>query len=290
MLPFRRRPVLVRLMSLALTVTQLTVIPVIAGCGKADLPTEPTASSRFVARSSVGNSGPPVDGETLYRGIFFGDAEFALSVPELGPIVALNQSLDDTRRAALRQYESRIILGIKQIEPDFFSSFAADLRGGNQLAIRTALNRAVRISVRAMNRVPEIANWRARLIENREAVQAELVRLYNAGQLHTTVEQSSAELDVMAAEADSTGDEIKNPGLWFDVAVAVVFAIAIPTFGPAIVVAINAVYAWDTSVSTVTGGGAGSNPSAAFAGSTLRGDRLVEALATRLASSGATTH
>jgi SdpC family antimicrobial peptide len=88
-----------------------------------------------VARSESGSAAATVkfDGETLFSAIFFGTGPAAALLPSR----AFPEPTNDQART--------IVAGINAADPAFFSRFAADVRSGDRLVIREALNNAARM-------------------------------------------------------------------------------------------------------------------------------------------------
>lgn len=215
------------------------------------------------------------DGETLYRGIFFGQGAVAAAIPEIQAAIGQVGSIEPAQREALNTFADDMVRVIRATEPGFFAEFEAAMHSGDHREIERTLNRANRLSVESLDQIPAIADWRAQLAANREAVQAELLQMYNAGQMsRSEFESARAHMTLMLA-AQSDLDPQVGPMDWWRgwvlaVCVALAAAVALPpAIGVALVVA--AAYAWAWSPSTET------------AGSTLHKEQVIDALATRLA-------
>jgi SdpC family antimicrobial peptide len=76
------------------------------------------------------------DGETLFRGIYFGAGPVARAMPELGsPKV----------NAALKPHQDGLIAFIRDNAPGFFARFAEDAQSGNAARLDRALSSASRL-------------------------------------------------------------------------------------------------------------------------------------------------
>jgi SdpC family antimicrobial peptide len=231
-------------------------------------------------------------GEALYRGIFFGEGDIVASVPELRGTFEWQTMLDSTQRKAVHEFVDQLIPAIRQTDPAFLDAFGDALQSGDHLRIDRMVERANEVTVTALDRIPAVANWRAELANNQAAVQAELIRLHNAGTLsQADVEAASAQLSLMvAAKDDLRAAQAGAMELSRGWALAVVVGLAIVVGYPPLVLAVALVvfiaYAWAWG----GGGPGGSHPPkkmGAGAGSvgagTLHRDQIIDALATRLA-------
>lgn len=92
--------------------------------------------------TSATESGRTYSGETLFRGIFFGQGPVAREVADLFP--GLEQaiaSLPDSEKAELAEFRDRIIGHIRAAHPEFFPSFGRQVQSGDHLVIDAALAR-----------------------------------------------------------------------------------------------------------------------------------------------------
>lgn len=81
-------------------------------------------------------------GETLFRGVFFGQGPVATEVADLFPgLVEAVEALPDAERDRLAELRSRTIGHIRTAHPGFFRTFAQQMQSGDHLVIDSALTR-----------------------------------------------------------------------------------------------------------------------------------------------------
>ncbi|HEX2204495.1 MAG TPA: hypothetical protein VHG91_14385 [Longimicrobium sp.] len=125
-----RHPLVTRIVSPIL----LGALAFSTGCaGDLSAPTESVAE---VAR---------YDGETLLRGIFFGQGPVAGLLPELWEGRSVEERAQTPERAAqVRKLQDAVVARIAKEDPSFFGRFESAVRSGDHLAIEAALQDAAK--------------------------------------------------------------------------------------------------------------------------------------------------
>lgn len=124
---------------LAVTVLVAMVFVLAAGQG--------THASTTNLRSE--NPAAGLDGETIFRGIFFGKGPVAELFPELW---SHSPRLEPDEAAKLAELENRIVERMKSLDPSFFDRFRKAMTSGNHLRIDDGLKEAARLFVKAVHR------------------------------------------------------------------------------------------------------------------------------------------
>jgi len=117
----------------------LVASTVLAGCSTSLTDRSSAASVQLASYS----------GEELYTGIIFGYGRAGGLVPTVSSYV--DQSIELS--AAQRQRIDAVIAEIKASNPDFFNQFARDIRSGDHVVIRAALERALKTTAETTKRV-----------------------------------------------------------------------------------------------------------------------------------------
>ncbi len=105
-------------------------------------PDTAVASSVAAHPGTHTNAAARFDGETLYRGLAFGQGPVAALFPELATLPAPT--------AEATAVVDRIVTRIRNIEPSFFARFASAIQKGDRVRIRTALESARTITEQAI--------------------------------------------------------------------------------------------------------------------------------------------
>lgn len=224
----------------------------VSACGT-DAPTGPRpVPSQATAVAADWTAG----GESMYRGIFFGQGQITQDVPELGDAFAWRGTMDETQRAALDSFVDDLTATIHRTAPGFFDEFERVMRGGDHVAISDMMDRAGDVTLQAMDHVPGVEDWQKRLETERDAVQKELVRLHDEGALSAEdVDAVRAQYDLLIA-AGSGAQAQQGRSKWSrGWALAVVVAVALAVvYPPALAVALAVVvaYAWAWSPKAAT--------------------------------------
>lgn len=90
-----------------------------------------------------------LDGETIFRGIFFGKEPVAGLFPELWRKLP---NVEPGEAARLAELENQIIERMKSLDPSFFDRFREDMTSGNHLRIDEGLKEAASLFVEALDR------------------------------------------------------------------------------------------------------------------------------------------
>jgi hypothetical protein len=245
----------------------------LSACGDAALAPTATASEAAIATSPWAK-----DGRSMYRGMFFGEGGIHNDIPEMREVFAWRTTMDESQHQALATMVDDFVAAIDQANPRFFDEFAKVMRSGDHQRIVDVLNRAGDLTIAAADLVPDVAGWKEKLSNDPDAVQAEILRMQNAGELS---EQSAEEVRGMLALmlASDTGSEAQAmaAGWWRGWAVAVALAVCVALAVPpliGVVVAVAVAYAWAYGWSSIS------------QAAELEKEEVVHAVATRLQPSG----
>jgi SdpC family antimicrobial peptide len=85
------------------------------------------------------NAGTPYDGETLFRGLFFGSGPVAAKIPTVGKVAPYFPS-------DYRNLENQIIKNIQGKDPGFFDRFAKEIQSGDRVRIAAAIKSANQVN------------------------------------------------------------------------------------------------------------------------------------------------
>ncbi|HEX6372102.1 MAG TPA: hypothetical protein VF006_24475 [Longimicrobium sp.] len=271
-LGFREKLVGVNTVSTLCTTLLLALF--VSACG-ADAPTGPRAAS---VQATAAAADWTTGGESIYRGVFFGQGQVTQDVPELADAFAWRGTMDETQRAALDSFVDDLTATIQKTSPGFFEEFDRVMRSGDHVMIADMMDRAGDVTLRAMDQVPGVEDWQKRLETERDAVQKELIRMHDEGKMSAEdVDAVRAQYDLLVA-AGSGAQAQMGRSKWsrgWALAVAVALAVAI-VYPPALAVALAVVvaYAWAWS------------PRAASTAELDR-EQVVHAIATRLDAASA---
>jgi len=93
----------------------------------------------FAYACNTSSSKNSYDGETLFKGIFFGDGQFADKIPQYAELVEMNKSLSTEERAKLNEAEAYVIGEITKQDARFFERFKVQISSGNHVKIRSEI-------------------------------------------------------------------------------------------------------------------------------------------------------
>jgi len=204
------------------------------------------------------------EGETLYRGIFFGQGDILTKIPELTDVLSWRSNSADSVLIPLDNMVDELVGELYHIDSEFFAQFDTELRSGSQTRVSDMLNEASTKTAMAMDSIPETQDWRSLIINDVESAQTRLLSLYNAGSLSEAA-YNEAQAAVNALANDEAGSNISFK-YWIGIAIAVALAVAAPP-----VIAVAALVAWAVAYAF----------SAEYTNGSLIREELVNAVTTR---------
>jgi hypothetical protein len=170
--------------------------------------------------------------DDYYRGIFLGQGPVAERIPVIHDNLRIDPSKHDPRvLRVIHDFQARLVDSIRTSDPAFMTRFASAIRSGDHFAIEEAIGDGARVTVKAVQEMPEIVALRHQ-VQNDPQYANRLVEQIRAASGNKADEaQIRQALNMLVAGA--TLDSIAGPKVGnhaFVVALAVVAAIVAATY------------------------------------------------------------
>ena len=89
-------------------------------------------------------AGTRFDGETMFRGLFFGHGPVAKYFPEIWDRADVRRAMAQADMSAATELENRILAEVRSKDAAFLDRFATEMQSGDHLRVRAALDDAGR--------------------------------------------------------------------------------------------------------------------------------------------------
>jgi SdpC family antimicrobial peptide len=125
-----------------ITVSAMTLVQ---GCTQTDhiIPTTPERVSSRKLPNAISYSIGPADGDSLFRGIFFGEGSVGAVLPELNDGTSADSyAADDTQRSYVAWAKNLIVDRVNSQDPNFLARFSSALQSGNASTVSVYMDTA----------------------------------------------------------------------------------------------------------------------------------------------------
>ncbi|MEM7160488.1 MAG: hypothetical protein AAF799_47060 [Myxococcota bacterium] len=191
----------------------VTVISIVGSVGCQNAPSDPT--------TEVTSPSAEFSDEDMFRGLVLAQGPVAQEIPEIAEQLATLDQLSPQQRRVTEDLLDRLTEEVRDIDPDFFEYFAAEVRSGDHIRVMEALTDASGMVNRAMTQIEELQA--ARTAGLQAAAPEELV--LDSGDSSTAAPPLPPNI-ILAAVPVPNINWVNPPTQWADSGIAVVTVVA----------------------------------------------------------------